>query len=1410
MQTRRNSSTLIPSPSSSLSSSATSGSGIEKVGAMELVVVEKKAEVNQVGVSVVEAVGSEPPLVHDSRSLIVVGGRVEGRRCEDVLVDGGASSNFVLRAWAEQEGLRIRPLTVPIEVTLANRGSVFVTDAVRVQSMNCVGSEAPCVLLVLDSLSHNVVLGMPWLHAAKVTIDFGRGRWNGLPVHTVDQVDVSQSTSLSTLQQLQLCGMVIAPDYAGRMQTILLRVGAVFSTDLPMGGVAKTGRAVKCTVVLIDPNCRPVVDGERRRPQKDIDILSDWTDEMLKARLIVASKSSWRAQAVLVAKHREGVKLDEKRPCLDFRRPNLLIRTDSFPLPLLEDLMDKLTGMRLFSKLDLTKGFWQIPMDEATRHILAFSTPKGLFEPLVMPFGMKNAPAIFQREMQRVLGDRIMKGVIVFVDDILIYSKTDDEHADMIEWVLTRLRDEGYVAHPDKCEFFQREVSFLGHVVNADGIAVQQYKVQAVRDWPVPKDKREVRGFLGLTGYYRRFIKDYGWLAMPLTALLHEKVKFSWGPEEQKAFDVLKDSLTTAPVMAHPDPNRQYILHTDASGFAVSGVLSQKQDDGKVRPVAYLSNKMDQAEINYTTFDQELLAIVTCIDKWKVYITGTRHPVLVYTDHYALQWIRSTKELTGRQARWLERIGDADFEVKHIAGVENGAADALSRRADHQPVEYRLTESQAQWLEQNGGDGARVQRIPDDQPGPSARPTVQARDSEEKVEAVTRGRKDKKVRVQVKLLGMLAKLSPPPRVQLALAESRVSIPLLDEMRAAVGKDEWYAGKMKEQRPTDGLVREEGLLREPHTGMVWVPADHELRSRLVREAHEHGGHHGVVKTLKRLNQSCVWEGMRAQVTDYVRGCEACARAKSNSQLPAGLLQPLPIPGRPWEVITLDFVGPLKETKNGNSMVLVVVDKFSKQGHFIATQKTVNAEKTARLLLQHVVKHHSLPRAIVSDRDPRFTSDMWKELWQGTGTELRMSSSYHPQTDGQTERLNRVLETGLRLYCNASRTDWDECLHLVEAFYNSSVHESTGKTPFEMNGTVWTDAATLALQSPVMTQVHNQKAEDVLSQLRLVWTEARRAMMRSQEKQKKYADEKRREEQYEVGDLVMLSLRHLGKTKGKLSDRFVGPFPVKELVGDGGVNVRLELPKKYSRIAQTFHFDKLKRFTPSQHDWPGRVQDSQRLPAVVEENDEYEVERVIGKRITFEDVDETGDTEQKEQSSNRFSPLIDEDTEDEVAEDVDQKWRESKYENDRDGHGGQGEGKTESHPQEEDEEEVKEREEPTRRVTRATTRAARECQVVSLHALRLGRAKGSKVTPGTTPKREVVWYLVQWKEYGEEHNSWVRAEDMHAPDAIREYEEAQQRGDDLGVHYLHCKATRTVTTGEELCELETRMVGDWACE
>ena len=248
--------------------------------------------------------------------------------------------------------------------------------------------------------------------------------------------------------------------------------------------------------------------------------------------------------------------------------------------------------------------------------------------------------------------------------------------------MLSRLEAEGYYANPDKCEFFMSEVSFLGHIINADGIQVQQHKVKSVTEWPVPKTRTQVKAFLGLTGYYRKFVQGYSRVALPLTEATRNTPRFEWGPEQQRAFDQLKQLLTSAPVLAHPDASRQYLLNTDASGFAIAAVLSQQQADGTIRPVAYYSRKMNAAEKNYDVHDKELLAIVMAVKHWRCYLDGNPHPTKVLTDHKGLQWLSSKAELTGRQARWVEQLSDVEYEVVYVPGPQNAAADALSRRAD--------------------------------------------------------------------------------------------------------------------------------------------------------------------------------------------------------------------------------------------------------------------------------------------------------------------------------------------------------------------------------------------------------------------------------------------------------------------------------------------------------------------------------------------------------------------------------------------------------------------------------------------------------------------------------------------------------------------------------------------------------
>jgi hypothetical protein len=1124
---------------------------------------------------------------HDSSALLVMQGRIDGRLCRDILIDPGASSNFVRRDWAQGQRLREETLRVPLTVKLAvgklpNR----LMGGVAVKSAEVEGSSAPCTLIAMEQLSHAVILGMPWLKRAGVDLGLRNAMtWNRRPISIPTN---GRATVLHSVK--------VDPDYTAVMAGLLCKYQRAFSKELRKRSPGQYPNSLQCRVTLKDPNCKPVCSKQRRRSPRDTQTLIGCVKEMEEAGLIVRSESPWSSQPVLVRKVRDGVVLDEKRPCWDYRWVNDLIVSDAHPLPLPEDMFDKLQGHRLFSKLDLTKGFWQIPLDEASRKILAMDTPLGLYEPTNMPFGMKNAPAVFQREMQRVLKDRLYKGVMVFIDDILIYSKTAEEHAELVEWVLKRLQDEGYYAQPDKCEFFQKEVSFLGHVVSEKGVAVQQHKVRAVTEWPEPKGKKEVRAFLGLTNYYRKFIPSFSEIAAPLTDLTGKDVPFRWTEREQFAFELLKLRMTTADVLAHPNPDRPYIITTDASGFALSGVLSQDQPDGTRRPVAYMSRKLSSAERRYATHDKELLAIVKAVEHWRCYLEGNGHPILLLSDHRSLQHLNTQPNLTDRQARWVEKLSDFEFRIEYIKGNLNRVADELSRRADYEAeaIAERLTENTAD----RNDEPPRVKLVQQSEVVNTTTTTTTTTNDD---------RREDEVRAmwQIRMDGF---------------------PLLDDIKEAAKRDEVYQQILAKPHPRDdGLTVGEGLLWTCE-GLLYIPTDPALQQLLIRQAHDSptGGHMGMAKTMARLTSTCWWPGMKAMIADYVRGCLTCAATKPSLQKPAGTLRPLPIPDKPWRVITIDFVGPLPRTADYFNYVLVVQDKFSKMAHFIATTTNVTAEETANLLLEHVVRLHGLPEAIISDRGHEFTAHVFQQLWTAFGTDLRLSTAYHPQSDGGTERLIRELEQQLRAHANRAGNNWKQWLSVVEMHYNSDRHESTGKTPYEMNGVDWRDQWAVAMAS-ARPRLTNDAAEDLLRDIRTTWEDARQVMIRQRAQQKKFADMRRREERYKVGDQVMLTTDKLAEGRGKLRDRWIGPFTVVEAL-DNGVNVRLELPKQYSKLHPVFHVEKLKRFIPSSMDWPGREQPKRPKPRLANGRRKYWALRIIDKKE--DDVEIITRVEEKE--------------------------------------------------------------------------------------------------------------------------------------------------------------------------------------
>src|ERR1700737_3049128 len=561
-----------------------------------------------------------------------------------------------------------------------------------------------------------------------------------------------------------------------------------------------------------------------------------------------------------------------------------------------------------------------------------------------MPFGLTNAPATFMHLMQQTLRRFLDDFVIVFTDDILIYSKTLEDHTQHLRQVLQVLQEKQLYAKLSKCDFFKHEIGFLGHVINEHGIKMESSKVHAVTNWPIPTNVHELRSFLGLAGYYRRFVKDFSRIASPLTALLPKNQKYEWGADQDNAFTALKQAVSSAPILIIPDPQLPYTVATDASGYAIDAALCQDHGNG-LQPCAFLSRKMNDAKRNYPVHEQELLAIVHALREWRHYLLGNR--ITIITDHRSLQYLATQDKLSARQTRWSEFLQQFDYEIKYRPGKDNQVADSLSRRPDHTvaPIYHTSVEINSELLD-----------------------TIKAENNND---LATRE--------------IISKGHPTYRV------------------------------------TNGLVY-------TLDGKTYVLFSDAIRVQIMKE-HQNtplNGHLGEHKTLKRLSLYYYWPSMRKSIQQYIQQCQSCQANKASHQLPIGLLQSLDIPGKRWETVSMDLITKLPETTKGNDAVIVFVDKFSKMVHYAATTTTCTAVEVARIFFDSVVKVHGVPKHIISDRDPRFKSRFWKQLWNLLGTELKMSTSHHPQTDGQTERSNRTLEDILRHYVSKQQNDWDEHL------------------------------------------------------------------------------------------------------------------------------------------------------------------------------------------------------------------------------------------------------------------------------------------------------------------------------------------------------------------------------------------------
>ncbi|CAF1415622.1 unnamed protein product [Rotaria sordida] len=879
----------------------------------------------------------------------------------------------------------------------------------------------------------------------------------------------------------------------------------------------------------------PIYSKQYPASSKDQEIKFQETQKLLERGQIEESTSPWSSPIVLVKKKDKTMRF-----CIDYRRLNAITIKDAFPLPRIDEIFDQLSDATYYTKFDFKSGYFQVPLSKEDRPKTAFSTRDNHYQFTVLPQGITNGPATFQRVINHILGPTRWKYALAYIDDVIIYSKTFEEHLSHVNEICTILKNARFRLNPEKCEIARTQTDYLGHRIQNGEIRPSPTNIHGLLNTRLPQTADEACKFVKAAEYYRKFIPNFSLIAEPLRKFVPttrtqrkkgQKTIITLTHEEIEAFELLKNFLTTDLVLRLPNNRFPFKVQTDASDEGIGAVLLQIYPDGD-RPIAYLSKKFTPAQRKWSPMEQECYAFICALDKWHNYLSGIKF--IWETDHKALTQLNQKAQINKRCERWRLKILEYDFKVKYIPGLTNSMPDYLSRSpvddAEEDPDEVSLLISKSTQTD-----------FSDIKNHSSIVAAVQTRAMKLRNQTLNDPNDGTKLAPD-----SLTSSSSNQTLNNSMKENRIISFSIEELIQAQQNDNYAKNILNNiKKYKNYMIKDNLLMRRSKPSVPYVPQG-DFRKTILQIYHDtaaNGAHFGRDKTIYKIKQRYFWPSMYKDIDNYVKSCILCAQHNPSRKKPPGKLRPIKPPEGVWQLVAMDFHGPINPTsRRGNKYIICLTDILSK---FVVTKavRDNTAQTAVKFLKEDVISKFGTPRCILTDNGTHFTSTIMNELIKKIGSTHLYSTPYHPQSNGQVERYNSTMDAKIAALSNIQKTDWDDQLPFVTFNYNTSIHSSTKQIPFEM---MYGRAPILPFdyQGDTVTiqydDEHVKKLQQFLSKLN---EQAKFNIIKNQERYKQRYDINRSDPSYQIGDLVLvktLNIRH------KFDIRYEGPFRIIQII------------------------------------------------------------------------------------------------------------------------------------------------------------------------------------------------------------------------------------------------------------------------